>query len=307
MKVIHKEYEQAFLVEPTKLNRIVGKVHERLGDHSNCTTRDSFEAFLTGNQREEVTTLDELLALDNSHKHRVERLVILCSASMPDAARPEHEVQVDFDCPKPASANPGSATKAVTISVRSDVAAWASRTLSEVEEQVERTWLHYTWPVSSLFVLAIMLFVVMLYPFISLRGRPRADTLWLYQTDVDRIEAMLKERPALTDEQVREISTMQLRNVLGFPKRQTSVQANEVTRIVFLVAPAFVVIVCIVILLKTCYPRAVFLWGDEVDRHANRMQRRKIIWNIIIGVAVVGVLSQVFVQGLLSWLPHGHS
>jgi hypothetical protein len=92
MKHIHKEYAQPFLIEPTKLLRIVGKIHERLADHTNCTPHDSFEVFLTGNQREEMTTLDEVLALDNSRKHTIERLVILCSASTPDAARPEHDV-----------------------------------------------------------------------------------------------------------------------------------------------------------------------------------------------------------------------
>jgi hypothetical protein len=119
---------------------------------------------------------------------------------------------------------------------------------------------------------------------------------------------MLKERPALTDEQLREISTMQLRNVLGFPRRQTSIQPNEVIRALFLVVPLSVVVVCIIVLINTCYPSAVFLWGDEVDRFANTVQRRKLLWNMIIGVIVVGLLSKLLFEGLsLFWLPHGHS
>ena len=78
---VHKEYQQAFLVEPTKLGRLIDKIHERLGDHQNTTLHDSFEVFLTGNRREEMTTLDHVLALDNSRKHRITRLVITCSAS----------------------------------------------------------------------------------------------------------------------------------------------------------------------------------------------------------------------------------
>jgi hypothetical protein len=300
MKVIHKDYQQPFLVEPTKLNRIVGKIHERLADHANSDPHDSFEVFLTGSQREEMTTLEEVLALDNSWKHKIERLVILCSASTPNAVRPEYEVQVDFASLTPNSTPPGSTTKPVTISVRGDAAAWASRTLSEVEEQVERTWLHHTWHTSSLIVIAIVVLVALLFlaisQFASPRGSLRADTLWLYDSDVARIETMLREQPALTDEQVREIFSMQLRNVLGFPRRPTSVQSNGITRTVF-----------IVVLLKTCYPSAVFLWGDEVDRYAKKLQRRKILWNIVVGVAVVGVLSNFFFEGLSLWLPRGHS
>ena len=100
---VHKEYQEAFLLEPTKLGRLVDKIHERLGDHQNTTPHDTFEVFLTGNRREEMTTLDQVLALDNSSRHRITRLVITCSASTLGATRPEHEVQVDFARPNPAT------------------------------------------------------------------------------------------------------------------------------------------------------------------------------------------------------------
>jgi hypothetical protein len=309
MKLIHKEYAQPFLVEPTKLNRIVGKIHERLADHANSSLHDSFAVFLTGNRREEMTTLDDVLALDNSRKHKVERLVVLCSAATPDAARPEHEVEVDFACPKPTS---GGTAKIVALGVRSDAAAWAGRTLSEVEEQVERTWLHHTrhasWLVLLLILLVVLLFFAIMSPFVSFGGgAPRADTWWLSSSDIDRIEAMLKEHPTLTDEELREVSTRQLRNIIGFPRQHTSVQTNEVARALFLVVPLSVVFAGVIVLLKTCYPSAVFLWGDEVDRYSNIVQRRKVVWNIIIGVVVVGVLSKLLYEGLSSWLPRGHA
>jgi hypothetical protein len=48
---------------------------------------------------------------------------------------------------------------------------------------------------------------------------------------------------------------------------------------------------------------AVFLWGDEVERYNNTLQRRRIVWNIIVGVTVVGVLSKFFFEGLSGWFP----
>jgi hypothetical protein len=308
MKHIDKGYQQSFLLEPTKLNRLVDKIHERLADHTNSVSHDSFEVFLAGSRHEEMTTVDDVLALDNSRKHKIERLVIVCSASTPDAVRPEHEVQVDFGYPKPSSTPPSSIMK-VAISVRSDTGAWASRTLSEVEEQVERTWLHYTWHTSWLVFLGILLAVMLLVvvitsPFFSLRDSMRADSLWLESSDVDRIEAMLREHPTLTDENLREIATMQLRNVLGLSRPPRSIPPpNQVARTLFLGVPIFVVLACILVLVMTCYPTAVFLWGDEVDRYANTLQRRKIIWNIIIGVTVVGVLSKSLFEGMSGWLP----
>jgi hypothetical protein len=306
MKQIHKGYQQSFLLEPTKLNRLVGTIHERLADHTHNASHDSFEVFLTGSRREEMTTVDDVLALDNSRKRKIERLVIVCSASTPDAVRPEHEVQIDFAYPKPSSPPPGSITN-VAISVRSDDGAWATRTLSEVEEQVERTWIHRSWPIGSLVVLIGLLLVALMlltFPLLIRPEPPSANTLWLKTSDVKRIEGMLGNHPMLTDEDLREIATMQLRNVLGLsPPPASSVPANQVTRTLFLVVPLFVVLACVLVLVTTCYPRAVFLWGDEVERYADTIQRRKLIWNIIVGVTVVGVLSKFFFEGLSYWLP----
>lgn len=137
---VHKEYQQPFVLEPTKLSRLVDKIHERLGDHQETKPHDTFEAFFTGNLHEEMTTLDQLLALDNSRKHKITRLIITCWASSPGISRPEDEVQVDFARMRPDRS--GGSSKVVVISVRSDAAGWASRTLAEVEEQVERTWQH---------------------------------------------------------------------------------------------------------------------------------------------------------------------
>ena len=63
---VHKEYHQAFLLEPTKLGRLVDRIHERLSDHQATESHDLFEVFFTGNRREELTTLDQVLDLDNS-------------------------------------------------------------------------------------------------------------------------------------------------------------------------------------------------------------------------------------------------
>jgi hypothetical protein len=308
MKHIHKEYQRPFLLEPTKLYRLVGKIHERFEDHPNSTLYDRFEVFLSGSRREEMTTVNDVLDLDNSRKHKIERLVLVCSASTPDAARPEYEVQIDFGYPKPSGPAPNSSTKLVAVSVRSDDNAWASRTLSEVEEQVERTWIHYSPFIGGSLIVLIVLLAVMLivltFPLIPLRFAdiPGPPTLWLKSSDVDRIEAMLREHPTLTDENLREIATMQLQNVFGLPRPPRSIPPNQVIRTLFLAVPLIVVFACVLALVK-CYPSAVFLWGDEVERYDNTLQKRKVLWNIIIGVTVVGVLSKFFFEGLSYWLP----
>lgn len=202
MSRIHKEYEHGFLLEPTKLRRLVDTIHDRLGDHKNTTTHDTFEVFLTGNKREEMISLDEVLALDNSSRHKITRLAILSSASTPGAARPEHEVKVDFACPKPTTTDTTNNTKVVAVSVRSDAAGWAGRTLSEVEEQVERTWLHHARPLVFLIGLLLLVLIILASQFVSFG--PGLQHMWLNSSDLDRIEAMLEQPATLTDENLRE-------------------------------------------------------------------------------------------------------
>ena len=96
MKQIYKEYAQPFLIEPTKLNSVVNKIHERLGDHAGTATRDSFEVFMSGNRRETLHGVEAVLALENSSRQRIQRLTVVSSSVTTGASRPEHEVQVDF-------------------------------------------------------------------------------------------------------------------------------------------------------------------------------------------------------------------
>src|SRR5262245_20186193 len=101
MKHVHKEYSRSFLLEPTKLTRIVDKAHEHLREHSSSVPHDRFEVFLSGNRHEELDNIEEVLALENSRKLRVQRLVVTCAIGTGTGRRPpDHEIQIDFAGPK---------------------------------------------------------------------------------------------------------------------------------------------------------------------------------------------------------------
>jgi hypothetical protein len=303
MKQIDKPYERGFLLEPTKLTRLIDKIHERLGDHQNTTTNDSFEVFLSDKQHVKMTSVEQVLAIENSRKHKIQRLLIVCSAVTVGAIQPEHEIQVDFGKKKSASSN----TKIIEVSVRSEVARWADRALSEVEEQVERTSLQDVPPRLALTFLVLsmsvfLLFLVMssLMPEHSNFGD--ADVLWLRLRDIDRVEKILSQNRTITDEEMREIVTRQLRNVLEYQRPKRSPQKTLTRQRVLVGAPLVILFGCVIILF-TCYPRAVFYWGDEVGRYDAIVQRRKTIWQIIIGVTIIGVVATFFSTSLISLLP----
>ena len=299
---VHKEYGRQFLLEPTKLTRIIDIIHERLADHGCTTLRDHFEVFLSGNRREELASIDAVLALANLRKHRIIRLVITCSAGRKGAARPEHEIQLDFAGRTKLSTRD---TKVVAISVRSDAVGWPGRTLSELEEQVERTWLPYL-PVLALCGFLIVALIVLLFQVLPAPvTQDPAGTMWLRDHDLDRVDQILSQRRPITDEEMRDITARQLRNILDDRRPRQRSPTGRTRQVVCIVIPLLTVIVCGFILLLTCYPGAVFLWGDEEQRYASLLQRRKTLWGIIIGVPVVGLLANLLIIGVASWLPPG--
>lgn len=164
---------------------------------------------------------------------------------------------------------------------------------------MERTWLPYTAPQSVLFVLLVVSIILLVSQFAS-ELSPRADRMWLKKSDLPRIEAMLVEQPMLAEENVREVVTMQLRNIVDSEK---PVQAGTNQKRALCAGSMIVVLVSAIVLLMTCYPTAVFLWGDERERYEGILQRRRVLWGIIIGVTLIGVASRFLSEGISSWLP----
>jgi uncharacterized BrkB/YihY/UPF0761 family membrane protein len=191
----------------------------------------------------------------------------------------------------------------VEITIRSAASGWASRTLSELEEQVERTWQHVVTPLVTLLALFVCVVVIFASQFVTFE--PNASdavrTMWLRGPDIDRVGVILSNNNAITEEEMREIATRQLRNVLEDQKPKQSPENKRTRRLLFLVIPLVVLLAC-VITLMTCYPSTVFLWGDEVKRFDAIVQRRKTCWGIVISIVVIGVS----VRCLFAWLAPGN-
>lgn len=313
MKRVHKEYSHSFLLEPTKLTRLIGVIHERLGDYPDTVIADRFDVLMKGNRHDETDTLEGVLAIENSKKYRVERLIIVASATR--AGTSQAEVRVDFGVSKNEKSDrvdfavskiqkKSGEPEYITVDVQSDDAHWNSTMLSEVEEQVERTE-HKVSPVLLAGVVVVAFFILGLLA--SELGRfpeyrDLSNVAWLDDGSLDRVEKAVKENRTMTEEEVREVISRQYRNVLFFKRPPTPPPKGVKRRTVLIGIPVLVVAACFVLLVN-CYPRKVFLWGDEVERYSNLVHRRRLIWQVIIGVMVIGVLGKFFSEGILSSLP----
>jgi hypothetical protein len=286
-----KQYGKTFLVEDTKLRSIVEMMHKRLAMHAGLSASDSFDVFIKGERQEQLDSLEDVLSLDNSRRQRIERLIVTASASQPNGQRPTHEIQVDFAGPKP-----GTSTRVVTIEVKSDSPAWASSTLALVEEQVERTWVNHALPITLLALGVVLGIILLVAQFVYLGLPVRADSLWLTQENANHLEAMLANGRTLNDQEIREITSWQFRNVLGLDHQPRSSKDGNPWRVVFQVVPIILGVGCCIYLIFT-YQAATFLWGDEKDRHARRENIRKGLWAAIIATFLTGMLSKFAFEG----------
>ncbi len=73
----------------------------------------------------------------------------------------------------------------------------------------------------------------------------------------------------------------------------------------FIIFPLIVIMCCIVYVIRNCYPRTVFLWGDCEIAYTNLASKRKTLWTVIIAALIIGILGNLFVFGLSGYVKIG--
>jgi ABC-type dipeptide/oligopeptide/nickel transport system permease component len=159
----------------------------------------------------------------------------------------------------------------------------------------------------GLIVLLLMILVVVLFVS-SLPFQPE-QKMWLSKSDIHQLAKSLEANKTLTDEQVREIVTMQLRNVVhdfGEPTSDqipsTPTSKRSAWGALLLIGPLVVAFALAFYLLVFFYPSALFLWGDAVGRYEHLKHTRNILWSAVIGVTFLFPLTYALRAGLLSYL-----
>jgi hypothetical protein len=124
--------------------------------------------------------------------------------------------------------------------------------------------------------------------------------MWLRGADFDRVQETVEQKRPITDEELREVATMQLRNALAAerPKTPPPPPASSMRGTLSLLVPTAIVLACAIYLVVTCYPSAVFLWGDEIAVYDGLLQRRKILWAVIVAMTITGLGSKFLFEGI---------
>lgn len=294
---VDKRYLSAFVVEKSKLTRLLGVIKNAIHQEGLSYT-ESFEARLVGTKTITADSLQHILDLDNSERSRVERLIIHCAAGPTSSDDPTHFVEVDFDGHR----RPVD----VTIAVSSDDSRAASDAMSVAEEQVERmlerSLMHQLFG-SSEFVRQLAVVITMLIAIstvvlvqLSKVDSQISNTMWLTPTDLSEIEPMLRSAKMLLPEQANDILSRQLRNVIAQQSRSPFSVLRD-WRVIVVLLPVVIVIGAFIVLVS-CYPSAVFLWGDAEEWYRRTLARRGWLWNVVIVTLILGVITNLAVFAL---------
>lgn len=291
----YKRYRVPFVVETSKLNRLLSVARERLNNAPGIK-KEKFEVRSSRNRAFETESFDEVLALDNPTGNRVESFAITCKA-VGDDNKHTHLIGAEFD---------GSAPVDISLFVESEEPKWAADTFSAIEEQVER--MIQTSPLAKLrssllaevFLPFIALVLLLGIAAFALRSNRMSEHMWLSQDDIRQL-SQTSNSPPQGLELYQNITKRQMRNLTSEQAEGFIPSKYRDWRILVIAIPILVAIGAIAYLYSACYPTAVFAWGDAEDWYDGIVQKRKTIWSILIGSLAIGVIGNLFVFGLTTF------
>jgi hypothetical protein len=302
MVSIEKAYKGAFVLDRSKMTRLVSVINESFRE-TNVQCMVGYEAHIGAAKIIKMSAIDEVFDLDNSKRNHIRRLTIEASSDTAESVAGEYYCKIDFN---------GSETPAdVTVIVKSVDTGWGYELMSLLEEQVERTLQHsvvHRFKGSTSFELLVSLLTVagLLIAVMTLLipgSRAKQDTMWLTQTDISELQKALDDSSFITEPQMwmADLYKRQIRN-LSAPAESTFQKWVGDWRLLFIIAPALIILAVFIYLFSKCYPFAVFLWGDCEEWYEAILERRKMLWTVVVISMVIGVISNMFVFGLSAFI-----
>jgi hypothetical protein len=296
MAHIFKYYRNAFVLEQSKLNRIVSVLRERFTEPS-FGQREKYEVRHADGTIKVVESLENLYQdSHNSGRKQIEVLEITFQSAVDkDFTSVVRNGEVKFS-------KEGDKPFVMVAVIDNADSRWAGETFAATEEQVERSFkkgFMYTLaiPTYSKAALLAVLFGITLglatMKFI-IPNRDLSENLWLTKAEVTELETTLQQSTVISPEVEADILRRQLHNI----RKSLEPRSLYPKWTVLLIAVPILVVVCsFIYLVSRCYPAAVFLWGDSEEWYKSILKQRTFVWNTIIGSMAVGILSGMFLMG----------
>ena len=301
--VISKSYESAFILDASKLSRLLNIIEERFSGLK-ISPILSFEVTTRKGKSFHATDVKSILDHDNPVNNPIIDLLIEYSDNKDD---PHYLCKIFYDKQLPN----------MHVRIQSDDMKWGEDLFSEVEEQLERSfirnWVYLLKSKGSLFNFAAFMAGIISFAlsFIVLSHGDtniKAKTIdYLTASDIEYFKTILKKTNNINDkiEFLYDLNKRKLENMsLKEEKKENEfistlrkLKDYSDWRIFLLMTPVIVIIICIIYIFRYCYPGSLFLWGDYIEYYQALLERRKFLWNTVIIALLIGIIGNLFVFG----------
>lgn len=281
MPSLSKHYTSAFVLDKAKLTRLV-----QILSSDFTASAMTFEVTFSSGRKLNLTSVDEVVALDNALSDPITELAIKRTGT--DA------VSVNFDSDDVIN---------IDFRVRVDDNQAANQLYGEVADQIDRIRVRSVMalmasPMGRL-VVSVCLIVGLIVGLFSLFA-PTSSS----DDEQATLQSLLRRaRVAQSDhDKLQIVFEKSLREIEAAVLRDHKPGARHVDlRMLFVILPLLIVICSFMYLLWRAYPWAVFKWGDGEHRYHASVDRRKFVWSVIVIALIVGIVSNLFVISLPSF------
>jgi hypothetical protein len=295
--IITKEYEnKPFILTAQKLARIVEIANERMTRiQDNIKSAEEFKVRLTNGKEFTLTSLNEVLSLDNSKKNPIKKLEL--SLLVMDGREQVNTIEISFNDNEPRW------KPSIQISASANDITWLQETVGALEEQVERTIpndlvydIRRMSTLDIIFPLLIVLSLVLAFATLTMEDKLGNFNI----SEVKEISLKKIADGAKTDSEKLDFIYQYLAAaVQPKPSKLSKINSYFSNYRSYLVGiPILIAIISAIAAFRWCYPLRVFIWGDYEEHYNNLVERRRFIWNSVIVALFIGILGSLFSSGI---------
>jgi len=277
-----KYYSSPFVLDKGKLARIssiLSKAHGQ--DH----TLSYLLHFKTG-RKLNLPSLDDATSLDNTMRDPIVALTV-------DSHGKGGSANVDFTS--------DDSYLDVKVTIWSSDNDAANDLYGALDEQVDRTLVKgLVSRLASSVIGRVVLTIVLAVSFISVVCTTQLSLIPAPSAPSQTVESTLAKRAqtARSDHDKLQIIFEKTVNDLQPNTPVQPAQPMFTARSAFIALPAAIIVLVLIYMLWTCYPLAVFAWGDWEQHYRNILKRRQVLWTVVVVATILGVVSNLFVVSL---------
>ena len=285
-----KDISTSFILSKTKLYKMSEVINSRFESIAKDDDfRASFEVSLEKGKKHSTENIESILELDNSAKDPIKELTVRWTYYQKETNLMLHYTSdVVYG-------------RSIRMSGKSSSHSWLTETIGEVEEQVERcipvgfvyrlkkyltefSWI--IWGGIPVFAGTVLAVVAAFYSggTITYEVRNKLTELSKHvKTSDEKIDFIYK----VLNEYLKSSHDV----VLNFDFLLN-------VKFYLMIAPVVIISLTFEYLYLKCYPLYVFDWGDCGENYQKLIEKRKLLWTVIIGSMIIGVIANLFVLGL---------